>query len=160
RKKRPDDDPNPEFSVGLTGGFLGQAHRAFEPSGPGLANLQLNNDVSLGTLEDRKSLLDSFDTLRRDIDDTGAMPALDEHQRRAVELGVSGAVGKALELDREDARTRARYKGVEPFLLARRLVEAGVGCISLSVGGWDTHGNNFGMLRRLLPQVDLGITNL
>src|SRR5207244_1327538 len=53
-----------------------------------------------------------------------------------------------------------RYRGVEQFLTARRLVEAGVGCVTLSIGGWDTHGQNFQTLRRQLPQVDRGIANL
>jgi uncharacterized protein (DUF1501 family) len=35
-----------------------------------------------------------------------------------------------------------------------------VGCVTLSIGGWDTHGNNFQTLRRQLPQVDRGIANL
>ena len=55
----------------------------------------------------------------------------------------SGTVRNALDLNKEDAKTRERYKGVEQFLTARRLVEAGVGCVTLSIGGWDTHGQNF-----------------
>jgi hypothetical protein len=35
--------------------------------------------------------------------------------------------------------TLERYDGIEQFLKARRLVEAGAGCVSLSVGTWDTH---------------------
>src|SRR5207248_8218601 len=72
----------------------------------------------------------------------------------------SGAVRKALDLTREEPRTRDRYKGVEQFLTARRLIEAGVGCVTLSVGGWDTHSGNFKTLRRQLPQVDRGVANL
>ncbi len=44
--------------------------------------------------------------------------------------------------------------------MARRLVEAGVGCVTLSIHGWDTHGSNFKILRRQLPDVDRGIANL
>jgi len=39
-------------------------------------------------------------------------------------------------------------------------VEAGVGCVTLSIGGWDTHGQNFQRLRTQLPQVDTGVSNL
>src|SRR5262249_24275275 len=46
------------------------------------------------------------------------------------------------------------------FLTARRLVEAGVGCVTLSIGGWDTHGQNFAQLKKRLPQVDRGLANL
>ena len=57
-------------------------------------------------------------------------------------------------------RSRDRYKGVEQFLTARRLIEAGVGCVTLAIGSWDTHGNNFQSLRRQLPILDRGIANL
>jgi uncharacterized protein (DUF1501 family) len=53
-----------------------------------------------------------------------------------------------------------RYKNVESFLKARRLVEAGVGCVTLSYGGWDTHSGNFKTLKRQLPELDRGIANL
>ena len=56
---------------------------------------------------------------------------------------ASGTVRSALDLNNEDPQTRDRYKGIEQFLTARRLVEAGVGCVTLTYGGWDTHGGNF-----------------
>jgi uncharacterized protein (DUF1501 family) len=122
--------------------------------------LRLPKDVTVDRLADRQRLLSSFDTLRRDIDGTGAMQGLDGFTSRAFDMIASGKVRKALDLTGEDARVRDRYKGVEQFLLARRLVEAGVGCVTLSIGGWDTHGENFKTLRRQLPEVDLGVTNL
>jgi uncharacterized protein (DUF1501 family) len=73
---------------------------------------------------------------------------------------ASGTVRKALDLTKEDPRTRDRYKGVEQFLTARRLVEAGVGCVTLAIGGWDTHSSNFKTLRKQLPEVDRGVANL
>jgi uncharacterized protein (DUF1501 family) len=46
-------------------------------------------------------------------------------------------------------------------LAARRLVEAGVGFVTASIGGWDTHQDNFGQLRnRLLPQLDRALSAL
>jgi uncharacterized protein (DUF1501 family) len=73
---------------------------------------------------------------------------------------TAGVVRDALDIRKEDEKTRDRYKGVEQFLTARRLIEAGVGCVTLSIGGWDTHGQNFQTLKRQLPQVDKGIANL
>ena len=64
---------------------------------------------------------------------------------------ASGTVRRALDLTSEDPRTRDRYRGIEQFLTARRLVEAGVGCVTLGYGGWDTHSDNFTTLRRQLP---------
>jgi uncharacterized protein (DUF1501 family) len=111
-------------------------------------------------MEDRKDLLKEFDTVRRDLDTRGAMKGLDAFTERAFEMVASGAVRKALDLGKEDPKVRERYRGVEQFLTARRLVEAGAGCVTLSIGGWDTHANNFATLKRQLPQIDLGLANL
>jgi uncharacterized protein (DUF1501 family) len=47
------------------------------------------------------------------------------------------------------------------FLKARRLVEAGVGCVTVYVLGiWDTHSDNFKGLRNLLPIIDRGLSFL
>lgn len=148
------------MSLGQEPGFLGVAHRAFTPNGPGVENLRLANGVSADRLEDRKNLLAGFDTVRRDIDATGTMKGLDAFASRAFDMVTSGAVRRALDLSREDPKVRDRYKGVEMFLTARRLVEAGVGCVSLSYGGWDLHSNNFKECRRQLPHLDRGIANL
>jgi hypothetical protein len=148
------------MSRGLEPGYLGVGHRAFTPQGPGVENLRLANGVDAHRMEDRKSLLASFDDVRRDIDASGTMKGLDAFATRAFDMVASGTVRKALDLTREDPRTRDRYKGVEQFLTARRLVEAGVGCVTLSIGGWDTHGNNFVQLKQQLPQVDRGVANL
>jgi hypothetical protein len=147
-------------SVGQEPGFLGVAHRAFTPSGPGLENLRLAQGVEQKRVNDRKHLLASFDSVRRDIDATGTMKGLDAFNQRAFDMVASGAVRKALDLTKEDPRTRDRYKDVEMFLTARRLVEAGVGCVTLAIGGWDTHGDNFKILKQQLPQVDRGVSNL
>src|SRR5262249_31377222 len=139
---------------------LGVAHRPFTPNGPGLANLRLPNTVTLARMEDRKSLLTGFDTVRRDIDATGTMLGLDNFATRACDMIASGNVRKPLDLGREDPRVRDRYKGVEQFLTARRLIEAGAGCVTLAYGSWDTHSGNFKSLKKQLPALDRGIANL
>jgi len=48
----------------------------------------------------------------------------------------------------------------DQLLIARRLVEAGVRCVTLSYGFWDTHGDNFNYLRRVMPVFDQGISAL
>jgi hypothetical protein len=145
---------------GTEPGFLGVAHRPFTPSGPGLRNLQMSRNVNATRLEDRKNLLASFDKVRRDIDASGTMTGLDAFTARAFDMVASGTVRKALDLSKESKSVRERYKGVTQFLTARRLVETGVGCVTLAIGGWDTHGNNFQAMRRQLPMVDRGIANL
>lgn len=148
------------MSRGTEPGYLGIAHRPFTPSGPGNANLKLANGITVTRLDERKSLLEKFDDTRRDIDASGTMAGMDSYTEKAIEMVTSGVVRDALDIRKEDAKTQERYKGVESFLTARRLVEAGVGCVTLSIGGWDTHGQNFQTLKRQLPQVDRGIANL
>jgi hypothetical protein len=148
------------MSIGNEPGFLGVAHRAFSPDGPGLNNLKLRGGFTADAMGERKDLLTSFDTIRRDIDKGSTMSGLDAFTGRAFDMISSGAVHKALDLKKEDPKTLDRYKGVDQFLKARRLVEAGVGCVTLSYGGWDTHNSNFKQLRKQLPELDRGIANL
>jgi hypothetical protein len=44
------------MSVGLEPGFLGVAHRAFAPSGPGYNNLRLAEGVTAARADERKDL--------------------------------------------------------------------------------------------------------
>jgi hypothetical protein len=148
------------MSRGTEPGYLGVAHRPFTPSGQGEANLRLPGGIDAVRQENRKGLLNAFDKVRRDIDATGTMKGMDSFTTRAFDMVASGTVRKALDLTREEPRTRDRFKGVEQFLTARRLVEAGVGCVTLAYGGWDTHGQNFQILKQQLPQVDRGVANL
>jgi uncharacterized protein (DUF1501 family) len=148
------------MAPGTEPGFLGVAHRPFTPGGPGLQNLRLASGVDVVRMDDRKTLLSSFDSIRRDIDATGTMHGMDSFNARAFDMIASGNVRKALDLTKEEPRSRDRYKGVEQFLTARRLIEAGVGCVTLSIGGWDTHESNFKTLRKQLPEVDRGVAQL
>ena len=148
------------MTLGTEPGILGVAHRPFTPDGPGLENLRLASNVTSNRLNDRKDLLGHFDTIRREIDATGTMKGIDTFTSRAFDMISSGAVRAALNLEREDPRVRDRYRGVEQFLTARRLVEAGVGCVTLSYGGWDTHSSNFKTLRNQLPELDRGVATL
>src|SRR6478672_11119811 len=165
-KLRAGQDDLPPFvslrgmSVGNEPGYLGVGHRAFNPDGNGMSNLKLKAGFTVEGMESRKQLLASFDTVRRDIDRGTTMTGLDSFTGRAFDMIASGTVHRALDLKKEDPRVLDRYKGVDAFLRARRLVEAGVGCVTLSYGGWDTHSSNFKTLKRQLPELDRGIANL
>lgn len=148
------------MSRGTEPGFLGVAHRPFTPGGPGNANLKLAQGVSADRLDDRKALLGSFDDMRRDIDGSGTMKGMDAYTEKAIDMVTSGVVRTALDIKKEDAKTLERYKGIENFLTARRLVEAGVGFVTLSYGGWDTHSGNFTTLKKQLPVLDRAIANV
>jgi hypothetical protein len=141
--------------------YLGAAHRPFVPSGPGLENLSLAGGVDMERLSSRRALLATFDTLRRDLDSSGAMEGMDSFTQRAFEMISSGKVREAFDISGEDPRTFEAYgKAGKRFLQARRLVEAGVKVVTLSYGGWDTHSDNFKTCRRQLPELDDGIASL
>src|SRR5262249_7530248 len=148
------------MSRGTEPGFLGIAHRPFSPNGEGVNNLRPHPQVNSQRMDQRRSLMEAFHGLQREPDTNGSIGGLDQFTSRAFDMISSGGVRTALDLQREPQAIRERYRGVENFLTALRLVEAGVGCVTLSIGGWDTHGQNFQQLRRQLPQVDKGVANL
>jgi uncharacterized protein (DUF1501 family) len=75
---------------------------------------------------------------------------------RAVRL-MESVGSSAFDLSKEPTRTRDAY-GNNLFgqgcLLARRLVERGVPFIEVTLGGWDTHQNNFDAVKGLCGTLD------
>ena len=148
--------------------FLGAAHRPFFPQGRDLENLVLRR-MTPDRLADRKALLQSLDTVRRNLDARQEMAAMDTFQARALEMIVSGQVREAFDVSREPDRVRAQYAEFPQLLLARRLAESGVGLVSLLLtansigagsGSWDYHSDNFNCLRRGLPVLDRAVHTL
>lgn len=155
-----------------TPGFLGVGHQSFRLQGDGKADMALNG-VTLDRLSDRKALLNRFDQFRRETDGNGLMEGMDAFTQQAFGLLTSSKLLDALDLEKEDARVRESYgKGdpkthgdaapmlTEQFLMARRLVEAGVRCVTVAFGFWDYHGNNFRNARNDMPLLDQGVTAL
>ena len=137
--------------------YVGESHRPFVPRAEGLENLRLAKGVSLDRLHDRRALLSEFDGLSRQVDRTSAKANRDPFTARALEMITSSKARDAFDVSRESAATYARYgKYCEHFLIARRLVEAGVSVVTLKVGDWDTHEKNFKDMREQLPQLDRG----
>jgi uncharacterized protein (DUF1501 family) len=125
-----------------------------------MANLRLNG-ISTDRLSDRRRLLSSFDGLRREVDSSGMLGAMDAATERAMGVLTSSRLLEALDVSREPQRTRERYGDGKPYqfqydgaptvndqlLMARRLIEAGVRVVTLSYGRWDSHGQNFNLVR-------------
>lgn len=168
-KTRHDPYCNPGFPS-----FLGAAHAPFQPDGEGMANMRLNG-VTLDQLRNRQTLLASFDQYRRQVDALEAYRGADALTRKAFDVLTSSKLVEALDLDKEDPALRDRYgRGsadpafgedagphwMDQFLVARRLVEVGVRCVTLSFGSWDRHGANFERLPSQLAKFDQGITAL
>jgi hypothetical protein len=132
-------------------GFLGLAHGSVRPASEAMADMTLK-DVSLSRLTNRQRLLASLDRYRRVVDGAGVIEQLDGVNQRAFDILTSDRLVKALDVTQEDPKLRDRYgKGSsqpitdagpdwnDQFLVARRLVEAGVRCVTLGFGGWDYH---------------------
>ncbi|MEO1530174.1 MAG: DUF1501 domain-containing protein [Planctomycetota bacterium] len=141
-------------------GFLGSAYSPFKPDGPGMNNMTLKG-ITIDRLADRRKLLSQLDTMRRDIDITGTMDGMDAFGQRALDVLTSSKLVDALDLSKEDPKIVERYGDGKPYkyqydgaptcndqlLMARRLIEAGVRVVSLSFGRWDSHGQNFDLVR-------------
>ncbi|MCO6457018.1 MAG: DUF1501 domain-containing protein [Pirellulaceae bacterium] len=139
-------------------GYLGPTHQGYRPQG---GDLRLVGGMTGDRLASRTELLAALDRLRRDVDASRQMEALDSFTQRAVGVVTSGHVADALDLGKEDAAVRERYgKDGNMFLTARRLVEAGVRVVTFNWGSWDTHGNNFGHLKTQLPKLDQALAAL
>ncbi len=125
---------------------------------------------------ERRSLFEDFDRLRRDLDRSGSMEALDTYGQQAIEMVIGRRAQEAFDLSSEPTNVRERYGKhlwCQQTLLARRLVEAGVSFVTLDLsyhtasGTWDTHGDNippYGGIKKglgpLLPLFDHLITTL
>ena len=124
-----------------------------------LPDLGGKGDVSMSRLHDRAGLLAKLDDFRKRLDTDPAVLGMDSHQRQALELVLSQRGGKnPFDLTQEPAKVRDLYGREEwgqGFLLARRLVEAGVRMVQINLRGWDTHQNAFRDLKgKLLPSID------
>jgi hypothetical protein len=133
--------------------WLGPAFGPFDTSGNARKNMNLQ--VPMDRLSERRSLLKTFDTIDRQIDKTGLMKGLDGFEGQAIDLVLSRA-REVFDINREDPRTRDRYgPGLgQQLLMARRLCEAGTGFVTIHYGGWDMHGGIAQAMKNLSPVLD------
>ena len=162
-------DPSVPVAVGLAeptqhapwseaggAGYLGDTHKPFKPNGQMMKDLKLNMQVE--RFKNRKELLTGFAQLNATIDKA---VDVDTFTEEAFGVLTSSSLVDALDLSKEDPRIREMYGDGKPFkfqydgaptvnehvLMARRLVSAGARSVTLSYGRWDSHGDNFGLVR-------------
>jgi hypothetical protein len=173
---RPDDDlpgyvsisPRGFGTAALSAGFLGSRHSPLvvgdtgggyggeEAGGLRVENLGLPPGVSERRADERRALLEETES---DFLATRPGIATDSHKsayQRAVRL-MKESAAKAFDLSEEKGELRDKY-GRNRFgqgcLLARRLVERGVPFVEVTLGGWDTHDNNFAQVKNLCGTLD------
>jgi hypothetical protein len=144
-------------------GDLGPAYAAFDPSSGGDLKKNLELRLTPERFADRRSLLKQLDSLKRQLETTSALDGLDAFQQQAYEVILRG-VSQAFDLNKEDPKTLEKYdtSGIfkmeelnkwgdmrrssnllgKQMLLARRLIEAGCGFVTVADAGWDMHANN------------------
>ena len=156
-------------------GYLGQQFNPFDARDAEKA-FALPSGLSMDRLRSRKTLAQQMDTMRRDVDASGTVEAMDRFSQQAFDIVAGGRAQEAFDLSREPAKIVEHY-GTHDWcrqaLLARRLVERGSSFVTIDLsnhsasGTWDTHGDNippyggiWNGLRPLLPVFDHLITTL
>lgn len=151
-------------------GYLGAEHAPFRllKAGQGVAGAEVGAaGVDAARRAARRELLGRLEAgfaraggLRPGAD--GA-PSARAGACAAAERLLSGPFAAALDLQKEDAATRARYGDGDAgagLLLARRLVDAGVRAVEVVVDGWDDHEQLFARLPARAGALDRALAAL
>jgi uncharacterized protein (DUF1501 family) len=128
--------------------------------------LRLPEGLDQARMEGRRGLLELVEGQQRRMDQAAPLQ-LDQHRASAMNLLTSSRVRAAFDLANEAPAVLDAY-GRNLFgyscLMARRLVELGVGMVQVNLGRnetWDTHGNAFPHLKNdLLPPMDRCVSAL
>ncbi len=160
---------NPSFTWELgKSAFLGGRYESFKAGDPNEQNFRVRDVTRAEPLPDvrvkrRQSLLASVDTMARSIEANDQLAAYNQFQKRAAEMVLFGEARDAFAIDAETVELRDRYGRTtfgQSCLLARRLVERGVGFVTVNSGGWDHHAKIWDGLDRMLPDFDRGFSAL
>lgn len=154
-------------------GFTGHEHIPFGLEGDVRSDLMLNG-VDLSRLGSRRELLNDLGQYQEDLEGRG----IDSFQQQAFRMLTSNRLADALDLEQEPQSVRDRYgetQNTDPsfggapqspqhLLLTRRLIEAGVRCVSVAFGAWDWHANREGTIeylsKKYLPVFDHALAAL
>jgi hypothetical protein len=151
-------------------GYLGSQFGPFGiGSDPGQRNYQVRDlrlppgvdDRRFTTRREIRHVVD--DHFRQQAAKAEAIGAMDSFYQRAYAMISSPAAREAFDINKESSATRAKYGPTEAgprFLLARRLVEAGVRFVTVSYGGWDMHAGIENAMRRQAPGLDSALAGL
>lgn len=162
----------PKIHPSGSSAYLGAAHAPFvingDPSAPNFSVPDLVPPPAIQTdrLDDRRSLLESMDRYQKTAESRANKHAqsVETFRHKAFDLMTAPVAKKAFDIAAENSKLRdqyGRHSLGQSCLLARRLVEAGVRCVTIDHSNWDTHDGNFRVLKEtLLPQYDAAISTL
>ena len=162
----------PDMHPSCGAAYLGANNAPFsvnaDPADPGFTVRDIVPPVGLNPrrARSRQSLLAEVDRFQRGAEARANTQAgtVSVFRQKAFELMTSPAAKEAFNIHAEDDRLRAEYGHNslgQSCLMSRRLVEAGVRCVTIHHVDWDTHNNNFvGLKRDLLPHLDAAMSTL
>lgn len=153
-------------------GFLGiefaplSTNASPKPNTPfNVRGISLSGGLTLEKAERRERLLGDLDGAFREIEDRSELlKGLDQFSQQAQNIITSKKARQAFDITQESPEMLKLF-GESDFgmncLLATRLVESGVRFVTVSLGGWDTHRDNFNTLKnKNLPKLDQGLSGL
>ena len=175
-KERPSDSdiPSqvavPKSSHGA--GFLGIRYAPLETNSTpsfgqpySVRGISLPTGIGVDEVKRRQSLLAKLDRRFSDLEKNDQLlDGLDKFGEQAYSMITSSRAREAFDISKEP-ESFAKQFGEESFgqscLLALRLVESGVRMVSVQLGGWDTHTDNWTKLKdNNLPKLDAGLSGL
>ena len=139
-----------------------------DPNAPGFSVPDLAPPLAIDSKRfgARRQLLGQIDRYKKaaEIEANRGAKALSTFQQKAFDLISSPETKAAFDITQESDKLRDEYGRSslgQSCLMARRLVEAGVRCVTIDHTNWDTHYNNFHVLKNdLLPHLDAGLSTL
>lgn len=164
--------------------YLGVEHGPFASGNPAAGDyappkLRLTTGLDAAALDNRRHLLEQFDTFRRDLDLHDGMGGTEKFYDLAFRMLSSPEIAAAFDIAKESDDTRQRYGRNlwgQACLLARRLAEAGTSVVSIYANtpksgpeftNWDDHPDNAGrpghfakFMRIRLPYMDQALATL
>ncbi len=175
-KERPSQSDIPSMvavpRAGHGPGFLGIRYAALETNSQpsfgqpfSVRGISLAGGIGIDEVERRQGLLNKLDRRFASLErNDQLLEGLDQFGEQAYSMITSSRSREAFDISKEN-ESFARQFGEDTFgqscLLALRLVEAGVGLVSVQLGGWDTHQDNFTRLKtNNLPKLDEGLSGL
>jgi uncharacterized protein (DUF1501 family) len=155
---------------GGTAAFLGNTHNPYVvPSDPNSATFSVRDltppkGVSFDRVGRRLEMLQSLDRWQEHMERSDLITSMDTFYQKSHILLTAPETKRAFDLGLESDQLRDAYGRTtlgQSCLLARRLIEAGVRFVTVTDGGWDTHGDNFNTLKnKRLPPLDMALPTL